>query len=159
MTIEQGIVIEAHGPAPATARVKTIQTSACKSCASKNGCHSDGSGREVDAINVVNARTGDRIQLSMATGALLKATFLLYLFPILGMLAGAIAGAALAPYLGLDTSLTSAAAAIISFAATMLLVRRRAGAMALKKEYRPKITRILSRSQAKASQALRPHSM
>ena len=44
---------------------------------------------EVDAVNSVGAQVGDRIMLYFETGSLLKATFLLYIFPILCMLLGA----------------------------------------------------------------------
>ncbi len=152
MAIEQGIVIAAHGPAPATARVKMVPPSACASCASRRNCSSAGGGkeREVDAINVANAKAGDRIQVSMDTAALLKATFLLYVFPIICMLVGGIVGNAAAVRLGFNTSLTSAAVAIGAFAAAMVFVRLRAGRLALKTAYRPKITRILSRGSTMA---------
>ncbi len=147
MAIEQGIVIRANGPAPATARVKTVQPSACKSCASRDNCSSGAGGneREVDAVNVANAKAGDTIQISMDTTALLKATFLLYVFPIICMLGGGIVGNAMAVGLGFNTSLSSAIVAMGAFAAAMFFVRLRAGRMALKSAYRPKITRILRR--------------
>ena len=153
MAIEQGIVIKAHGPAPATARVKTVMPSACEACSSRDQCSSGtgGNEREVDAINIANAKTGDLIQISMDTSALLKATFLLYLFPIICMLGGGIAGNTFGISLGADPSLISASAAVICFAAAMLFVRTQAGRMALKLEYRPKITRILSPGNATAS--------
>lgn len=152
MAIEQGIVIKANGPAPATARVKTVQPSACESCASRDNCSSGAGGkeREVDAINVANAQAGDTIQISMDTAALLKATFLLYIFPIICMLGGGIIGHVLAVGLGFNTSPTSAVAAMGAFAAAMLFVRLRAGRMALKSAYRPKIIRILRRGNATA---------
>jgi hypothetical protein len=43
-------------------------------------------------LNPVGARVGDRIQMTISTGSLLKATFLLYVFPILCMLGGAVLG-------------------------------------------------------------------
>lgn len=153
MAIEQGIVIKANGPAPATARVKTVQPSACESCSSRHNCSSGAGGneREVDAINVANAKTGDLIQISMDTGALLKATFLLYVFPIICLLGGGIAGNTLGTRLGINPSPASAMMAISWFAAAMFFVHLRAGRMALKIEYRPKITRILSRGVATAT--------
>ncbi len=150
MATEQGIVIAANGPAPATARVKTVQSSACKSCSSRDQCGTttQGKEREIDAINLVDAHVGDLIQISMDNAALLKMTFLLYLFPILCMLFGGIIGNVLSDRLDTDPSTTSAIAAIVFFVAAVCIVRLRAGRMALRSEYRPKITRILHRGEA-----------
>ena len=153
MAIEQGIVIRANGPAPAIARVKTVQPSGCESCSSRHHCSSGTGGkeREVDAINVANAKPGDLIQISMDTTALLKATFLLYIFPIICLLVGGIIGNSTGLQLGINPSLASALMAIGCFAAAMIFVRLRAGRMALSMRYRPKITRILGRSDTIAS--------
>ena len=47
---------------------------------------------EVEAFNTADARVGDRIVLNIKTASLLKATFLLYVFPILAMIAGEVLG-------------------------------------------------------------------
>lgn len=54
-----------------------------------------------EVINEIGAKIGDRIMLAVETASLLKATFLLYVFPILCMLAGSVLGAVLAVPLGL----------------------------------------------------------
>jgi hypothetical protein len=59
---------------------------------------------EVEAINTARARVGDRIVLNIQTGSLLKATFLLYVFPILAMIAGAVLGQTVAGMRGSDPS-------------------------------------------------------
>jgi sigma-E factor negative regulatory protein RseC len=145
MATEEGIVTRIGGHALHTAWVKTSQSSACKSCSSRHSCSADTKGqeREVEAINVVGAKVGDRIQISIKTGSLLKATFLLYIFPVISMLCGGLAGNRLGAYMGLDPSPAAALGAAISFLGAMVVVRMRAGRMALKLEYRPKITRIL----------------
>jgi sigma-E factor negative regulatory protein RseC len=148
MATEEGIVIKAGGIAPRTAWVKTTQSSACKSCSQRNSCNGDSQGkeREVEAINLVGAKAGDLIQISIDTGALLKATFLLYIFPVICMLMGGVAGHKLGAGLGTNPSPISALIAVICFLGAMFIVRLRAGRMALKMEYRPKITRIIGRA-------------
>jgi sigma-E factor negative regulatory protein RseC len=147
MATEQGIVISVGSAGPKTARVKTVQSSACKSCSARHNCSpgSGGKDHEVDAINTVGAKTGDLIQISMDTGALLKATFLLYVFPIICMLVGGIIGNYMGQRLSLNPSWMSAGIAIGAFVLSMGFVRMRAGKMALNIQYRPKITRIISR--------------
>ncbi len=147
MATEQGVVTKwgAHGRS--TAWVKTTQSSACESCSSRNSCNPDSSGREreVEAINAVGAKVGDQIQLSMDTSSLLKAAFLLYIFPIICMLIGGLLGQAIGTWFNTQVSLVSVITAMTSFVAAMAIVRIRGGRMAQKDQYRPKITRIISR--------------
>ncbi len=57
---------------------------------------------EVKALNTAGARVGDRIVLSFETHSLLKATFLIYVFPIILLIVGAVVGQALAPVIDLN---------------------------------------------------------
>jgi sigma-E factor negative regulatory protein RseC len=100
----------------------------------------------VEALNTVGARVGDRIQMTIKTGSLLKATFLLYIFPILCMLGGAVLGNGLAMGLGLNPSAMAALGALASFAAAMVIVRARGRRMGSDRAYRPEIIRVLGRA-------------
>ncbi|MEJ2659140.1 MAG: SoxR reducing system RseC family protein [Desulfobacteraceae bacterium] len=147
MATEEGIVTKISGQASQTAWVKTSQSSACKSCSSRHSCNPEmGSEREVEAINLVGAEVGDRIQISIETGSLLKATFLLYVFPVICMLCGGLVGNRLSAYMGLDPSPAAALVAVISFGGAMVVVRLRGKRMASETEYRPKITRIIGKA-------------
>ena len=110
------------------------------------GAHSGEQEREVEVVNEVGAAVGDRIQLSIATGSLMKATFLLYLFPVLCMLAGGIAGQAIATRRHWDPSLFSVIAALVCLAISILAVRFGGNRMARKAAYQPRIIRILARN-------------
>lgn len=144
MAIEQGIVIGlANGGGP-TAWVETVRSNACESCASRESCNAGSAAiRKVEALNEVGARIGDRIQLSMSTAALLKATFLLYLFPILCMLAGAFIGNSLAGPLAASSSKTSLAGALLALIGALVIVRIGGNKLARKAAYKPKIIRVL----------------
>jgi sigma-E factor negative regulatory protein RseC len=144
MAIEKGVVIRLGAKGKKTAWIKTIQAEACKACASRKSCASGANNAQpVEAINQVGAQVGDIIQVYMNTSSLLKAAFLLYVFPILCMMAGGAAGYLLTGRLGLDSPLLPVGTAFGCFALAMILVRIRAGRMAFNIEYRPKITRIL----------------
>ncbi len=108
--------------------------------------------QEVEAINKAGAEVGDRIQLMVGTGAVLKAISLLYLFPILSMLAGGILGDWMAPGLGLHPSVASAMMAFILFAVALFIVRLSGRRMARKEAYRPKIIRILRKQTGKPAE-------
>jgi sigma-E factor negative regulatory protein RseC len=146
MAIEQGIVIKLDKN-PETAWVKTKTCSACESCSVRNSCNEAGKieERQVQAINAAGAKVGDRIQLSISTGSLLKATFLLYLFPVICMLIGGLTGNAIAGNLFIDSPLVSICAALLCLAAAMVFVRFRGTKLAARSEYRPKIIRVIGR--------------
>jgi sigma-E factor negative regulatory protein RseC len=98
---------------------------------------------EVEAVNVAGARVGDQILLRVETGAVLKVSFLLYVFPILLMLAGAVVGQVLAPSLDLNPSALSAAVGVGCFLLSFFLIRRTGNHLARQKSYRPRVVRII----------------
>jgi len=142
MATEQGVVTRIES---GTTWVKAVRSSACDGCTSKGFCHVSGDGNETEVavINEAGAGVGDRIVLSFQTASLLKASFLLYLFPILVLICGAALGQAVAPRWGLDPSMLSAVAGVSFFVAGMLLIHPVARAMARKEEYRPRIIKIV----------------
>jgi len=101
---------------------------------------------EVNAINEAGAMKGDRIVLSFETSSLLKATFLLYVFPILLLIIGAAIGQEIAPKFDFNPSGFSAIMGFIFFFAALLIIKTAANRLAGKNEYRPKIIKILTRT-------------
>ena len=147
MATEEGVVIKIGGQAKQIAWVKTVQSSACKSCSARHSCNpgTQGKEREVEALNLVGAKVGDLIQISIETGPLLKATFLLYIFPIICLMFGGLAGHRIGTAMGFDSSAAAALLAAICFIGALFIVRLKAGRMTVKTEYRPKITRVIGR--------------
>lgn len=143
MATEQGIVIKTDAGA---AWVKTVKSGACAGCTARGACHSgSGSGEmEVKAINQAGAKVGDRIVLSFETASLLKATFLLYVFPILLLIAGALIGQEAAPYFNFNPSGFAAILGFSFFTAAVVIIKFKANQMAKKNEYTPKIVKILN---------------
>ena len=99
---------------------------------------------EVSAINEAGAKVGDRIVLSFETSSLLKATFLLYVFPILLLVIGAAIGQEAAPFLNFNPSGFSAIIGFSFFFAAVLVIKVKANKMAKKNAYRPKIIKVLN---------------
>jgi sigma-E factor negative regulatory protein RseC len=145
MAIEPGVVTKIGRMGAQTVWVRTEPCGACESCSSREMCgtKTETQKREVEVDDPIGAMVGDRIQISISTASLIKATFLLYLFPVLCMLAGGIAGNAVAPRLDVDASVAAAIAAFLCLAAAMLVVRVGGNRMARKAKYRPRIVRIL----------------
>jgi sigma-E factor negative regulatory protein RseC len=104
---------------------------------------SAGGEMEVKAINEAGAKVGDRIVLSFGSASLLKATFLLYVFPILLLIAGALIGQETAPYFNFNPSGFSAIIGFSFFIAALLIIKVKGNQLAKKNEYRPKIVKIL----------------
>ncbi len=146
MATEQGIVTKIESTT--TAWVKTTKTDACKACAARNSCHSMGGSNEmeVEAINHAGAQVGQKVVLSFDTSPLLKATFLLYVFPIIAMIIGAFVGQQLAPNFNFDASFLSAIFGFLFFGLTILFVRSKGNKLAQRDEYRPKIIRVIGQS-------------
>lgn len=144
MATEQGIVLRTDSEA---AWVKTVRSSACEGCTAKGSCHSMGSGdneMEVKALNTAGARAGDRIVLSFETASLLKATFLIYVFPIILLIVGAVLGQMLASLIEFSSSALSVLLGFAFFFAALFIMKARANKMVTKNAYQPKITKILT---------------
>ena len=143
MATEQGVVLRTDSE---SAWVKTTRSSACQGCTARNSCHtlSNTQDVEVKAINIAGAREGDRIVLSFETRSLLKATFLIYVFPIIFLVIGAVLGQMLAPLIAFNPSSLSVLLGFAFFFTALFIMKSRANKMAQKNAYQPKITKILS---------------
>jgi sigma-E factor negative regulatory protein RseC len=146
MATEEGVVFKLGVSGAGTAWVRTTRSSACESCSSRGACHGEGDGKqmemEVEAINTADARVGDRIVLNIENGSLLKATFLLYVFPILAMIAGAVLGQAVAVMRGTDPSGLSALFGFLFFGLAFIVIRVTGRRLSKNASYRPEIIKI-----------------
>jgi sigma-E factor negative regulatory protein RseC len=142
MATEQGIVIKTDSR---EAWVKTVKSGNCAGCSARGSCHTMGGDdeMEVKAINEVGAEVGDRIVLSFKASSLLKATFLLYVFPILLLIIGAAVGHKMAPKFDFNPSGFSAIMGFAFFFVALLIIKITANKLAKKNDYRPKVIRIL----------------
>jgi sigma-E factor negative regulatory protein RseC len=155
LATEQGVILRTDSGG--SAWVKTVRSNACEGCSAQGSCHamSGGQDMEVKALNVAGARVGDRIVLSFETPALLKATFLIYVFPIILLIVGAALGQMLAPIIGLNPSALSILLGFAFFFAALIIVKTRANKMAKKDAYQPKIIKILYRGSVGADEEVK----
>jgi sigma-E factor negative regulatory protein RseC len=142
LATEQGMVITTHG---GTAVVKTKKSEACAGCSSQNSCNSKGNDMEVSVVNDIGAKKGDDVILRIQTAPFLKATFMLYLFPILFMMGGAFLGERLALRFDFDESVLSAILAFSFLFISILIVKAKGKEMGENEAYHPKIIRIIKR--------------
>ncbi len=144
MATEKGTVTKLDSTAT---YVKTTKTSACESCAAKDSCHTLGGGKEmeVEVINTIGAKEGDEVVMSLETSSLIKASFLIYVFPILCMIAGAVIGQEIVPNYNLSAAVWSLVLGFLFFFLAFLIVRLMGNKLSEKEKYRPKIIRIRKR--------------
>ncbi len=142
MVTEKGVVTKID--ASDTAWVKTIRSSACEACTSKDSCHTMGGGNEmeVEVINSARASVGENVVIAFETGSLFKLSFLIYVFPIISMIAGAVTGEKLAPAYQMDASILSVLLAFLFFTFAFLIIKLTEKRLASKSEYRAKIIRV-----------------
>jgi sigma-E factor negative regulatory protein RseC len=80
---ETGIVISADG------ELVKVQMSRGERCEGCNACHTIGSNlMEVEAQNELGAKVGDVVEIYVEPAQLLSHSFILFIFPILMMIAG-----------------------------------------------------------------------
>jgi sigma-E factor negative regulatory protein RseC len=142
MMTEEGMVKRTVGT---KAWVVTSRSEMCESCSSHGACHVLGGGKEmeVEALNLVQARPGDQVLLTLENQSLVKLSFLVYLFPILALIAGATLGQKVAPILGTNAELTSFGIASLCFGLAFVLVRIKDKKLEQTGAVIPKIARVI----------------
>ncbi len=145
MAIEEGLVLEASNR---KALVRIQQSSACASCGSRDSCDiSSGNNMTIEVSNDLKAKIGDRVRISLPESSLLKLCLLVYLLPVIALVAGACVGAELAKWLNMDSTLTSVIAGCSAMAIVFCVLRWLDGISDFRKKHYPRMTRILVSAQ------------
>ena len=143
MATVEGIVTKVDS---STAWVKCTKSAACESCKAKGFCDTVGGSDddvEVEAINAAKAKVDDRVTISFKTSSLLKASFLVYMVPVLFLILGVIIGDKIAPIFNYDRSIFSMLVGLFSLLAAFFVVKTKGRALSKKDAYKPKIIKIL----------------
>ncbi len=138
-------VIENDGD---TALVQITRHSACSKCDHKCGLAQNSSHEsdqlEIEVKNDAGADKGQLVSLEMNIQPLVKASLIVYLIPLIGLIGGYFFGIAAADNLGFQANemtgiIGSLSFLILSFGIIRLIDNR----LGIKKEYHPRITKIL----------------
>lgn len=124
--------------------IKVQKSSACEQCSSRGTCDISNKDTTVEVVNDLRAKEGDLVELSMPEATLLKASFLVYLLPVIALLAGAFSGKALADAMDINQTLASLAGAFLLTGIVFYILIRRHRSEEYQNKYRPRMTRILS---------------
>ncbi len=129
-----------------TAWVKCTKSAACESCKAKDFCDTVGGSDddvEVEAINAAQAKVDDRVAISFKTSSLLKASFLVYMIPVLFLILGVVIGDKIALIFNYDQSIFSMLVGFLFLFAAFFFVKAKGKDLSKKDAYKPKIIRIL----------------
>ncbi|SOB76401.1 positive regulator of sigma(E), RseC/MucC [Marinobacter sp. LV10R510-11A] len=140
MITESGKVVAVTGE---HAWVQTIRTSACQSCAARNGCGqkmlasaTGGRANQVRVFNSVNACVGEEVTLGIDESALLGASLLVYALPLLLMVMASMIGHHLSDGSDFAAMLGAAAGLASGFLISRQLQRGNAGG------FEPRLLRV-----------------
>ena len=122
MSIEKGVVEKLEN---GFAWVRAQRKSACGACASRAHCSSIDGGKQmlVKVNNDLNAQKGDAVEFHLNSGFLLKCTFIIYIVPVLGLMAGAMIAAPIAGLTGMNHSFTMVLSTLSGFLGAVFLSR------------------------------------
>jgi sigma-E factor negative regulatory protein RseC len=133
------------------ALVRATSGNSCESCKARGACHALGGGteRRVTALNRVGAAPGDQVLMTIGTGSFLKASFIVYLFPVLALVVGSLLGEKYSDRIwpARNPETVAVVMGLLSLVVSFLLIRlfsRRAGQS---EKYYPVIERVISPSR------------
>ena len=137
---ETGIVKSISG---IIAIVSVEGKSACEQC--KAGCKITDSGAELEAVNRVNARIGQRVRVEMKPYSYLKGSVIAYGLPAVALIVGAVLGKELFSRImpAQDPDLVSAIFGFGAFLLTFIIVKLWSMKIENTTEYTPVIEEIL----------------
>ena len=139
MITENGIVTKAN---QSIAWIKTTRSGACESCSSHGSCEVENSQKEmtVKVKNTLNVGEGDQVLIGLETRPILFVTFLLYVFPIILLLIGALIGNSIAPSLQMDPSFGSMILGFLFFGFSFYIIRKKMIPLQKKKNINPSLS-------------------
>ncbi|MBC8419274.1 MAG: SoxR reducing system RseC family protein [Desulfobacteraceae bacterium] len=141
MVSEQGVIEEVSGQ---KALVRIEKTSACATCGSRGACEAVfDKAMIVEVTNDLGAGKGDRVEISVSTGSYLKLSLFVYFFPVVALIAGAIAGGTWAHVFQLHPTLASIVGGCLAMGITFYALKRLDRSSYAKSEFQPRMTRIL----------------
>lgn len=139
---EVGVIKSIEGM---VATVSVPKKSVCEGC-SLGICRPEDQTMEIEALNHVNARVGQKVKIVMKTYTYLKGSIIVYGIPALALIIGAILGKEVFSkyFREMDPDILSAVFGFGAFVIFFLLIKLWSGRVEKKMESKPFIEEILS---------------
>jgi len=138
MNREKGIITRTEGD---RAWVTVQRSSMCDVCNSRNVCSTltESNTMEAQVYNPVKGKAGDHVEFMIATSSLLKITGLLYIVPVMFLLAGATAGFVFFR----PSEFYALILGLLSFFSSYLIIRLISKRITRDRKFTPEIIRVL----------------
>ncbi len=139
---EVGVVVEVKGTA---AVVRITETGGCGSCASAGVCKAGSDGRLLEAENAAGAKAGDKVAVEISGSSFIKASFVVYMVPVIMLFAGAYFGGEYGPsiYGGITVDAWQALGGVTFLALSVAALRLYDRAVKRGGRARAAVTRVL----------------
>ncbi len=146
MSVEGGVV---EGIENGWAHMSTRRKSACSGCSHQSHCHIiPGMDKVmVTARNAAQAQVGDQVEFKLSTKTQLKGLFVLYMFPVLGLLIGAFSADGLSGLIGLNEDVGLFVFILLGVAIAFLSARLVSRRMETRQELTPVVSRIVRKAK------------
>jgi len=143
MIEETGVVVKTDG---VMAKILVQRKSSCESCTATSICESSERGMEIEALNPIRAKVGQTVKVSIKPQTYLKGTMLVYGFPLVALIGGAILGKNIGEkYLrGTNSDIIAAIVGFSLLILSFLLIKIWSKKTETKVEYKPVIEEILN---------------
>lgn len=143
-----------------SAVVVSDRKGACSGCHSGDGCRSCLSGAagnkiESRAANPIHARKGDLVRLRVKSSDIYKGAFILYLVPVIGLIAGAMLAAGGAARYGWPESVAAVLAGLVGLALGVAVVIAFDRSQSVRRRMTPTIIEVVHDASDFTSQAPR----
>lgn len=140
MIKENGVITQVNA---STAWVKTNRSGACESCATKDSCGTANSQKELifTVKNTLDVKKGDHVVVGIETRPMLYLTFLLYVFPILMLITGAVIGNSLAAVIDANPSVSAMITGFSFFGMAFFFIRQKHRSLSKNNAYKPFLIR------------------
>jgi len=119
---EEGIVLSVEG---SIASVRMVEGGGCEGCSSSGSCKVASGGRVLEADNKAGAKPGDSVTVRIEASSFLKASFIVYMVPVIFLFIGAAAGGRFGPgiYGGISVDNWQAIGGVLFLALSLFGIR------------------------------------
>lgn len=130
--------------------VEAMSKSSCNHCSARQGCGTaslqEWFNRSPNRLRITakpGFSVGDRVVIGIPEQALVKGSFMIYMLPLVALIAGAMLGAAVNDWLGWDSKDgASIIAGFVSFALSFRVIRRYTLKFSNRSDYQPVLIRL-----------------
>lgn len=143
MSYETGIVVEKSG---SSVRVEAEAYHACASCAARHTCIPGGEVKKRSLVitNSIYAEPGDYVEFIIQEKSVVASSLLLYLFPVIALIAGSAAGLSLDHVFHVDKDLSAGICGLVAFLLSFVIIRLISPVISNSSSFMPKLTRKIS---------------